>query len=76
MPGLSHTIELAPENRIVHRFQLASPDVCFKLTAKSGSVALRKLAAYRQTAQFALKFYGRPAGERHRGGITFDILGD
>ena len=76
LPGLNQQITLGNDwksCRIVLRVQLPVEDVVLQLKS-AGVVELKDLAVYRETQMIAKPTRGIFTGQRHKGGITFDML--
>lgn len=76
LPGLNRRIAFGKDwksCRIVLRVQLPVEDVVLQLMP-SGTVELKDLAVYRETQMIAKPTRGIFTGQRHKGGITFDVL--
>ncbi|MBN2450106.1 MAG: hypothetical protein JXR77_06935 [Lentisphaeria bacterium] len=77
LPGLLCTAPVTPNPRrfrFVHRIQLPTEGLRLRIRAVDGPILLTDLAVDLHRARFADIAHGVPEGQRHRGGITFDIL--
>ena len=77
LPGLQQTFTVSGTSksfRIIHRTQIPSDGISLKLVMSSGSVVVSNFSAILHATRFANVHRGIMEGQRHKGGLTFDIL--
>ena len=77
LPGQTIEIGVGPRKkhcRLIYKFAQPLADVSFSLAATETPVGIEALDAYRHEEKTTQVNRGIFAGERHKGGVTFDLL--
>jgi hypothetical protein len=60
--------------RVTYKFPVIMSEVSFAIVSPKGSVSLENLQVYRHQDMAANLTKNIPLGERHKGGVTFDVI--